>query len=47
MEAHHKAGKLDGLNTTWDNEGKILSQLRYENGEAVERLVENGVAVQP
>jgi antitoxin component YwqK of YwqJK toxin-antitoxin module len=46
-EAHHKEGKLEGLNTTWDNEGKILSQLRYENGEPVERLVENGEAVQP
>ena len=46
-EAHHKEGKLEGLNTTWDKDGRILSQLRYENGQAVERLVENGEAVQP
>ena len=38
-------GSLEGMETTWNEEGEVLSRYLFQAGKVVERFVENGVVV--
>jgi hypothetical protein len=45
LEEFYQGDLRHGLSTTWDVNGTIIEQLRYENGKLVETLVGNRVEV--
>jgi len=38
LELNYKDDKQHGLMTEWDEDGKVLSQTKWENGELVEKI---------
>jgi len=42
LEKFYKGDLRHGLSTTWDENGSIVGQRRYEDGKLVETLFENG-----
>jgi len=44
-EANFRQDLIEGLETTWDEDGQVISKYRFEGGKLVERLIENGTAV--
>ncbi|MBT3636266.1 MAG: hypothetical protein HN531_04965 [Opitutae bacterium] len=44
-EANFRQDLIEGLETTWDEDGQVVSKYRFEGGKLVERLIENGTAV--
>ena len=45
LEEFYKGDLRHGLSTKWDDNGTVIEQHRYENGNLVETLVENGAKV--
>ena len=44
-EANFGQNLIEGLETTWDEDGQVVSRYRFEGGKLVERLIENGITV--
>jgi len=44
-EANFRQDLIDGLETTWDADGQVISKYRFEGGKLVERLIESGITV--
>jgi len=44
-EANFRHDLIEGLETTWDEDGQVISKYRFEGGKLVERLIENGITV--
>ena len=42
LEEFYKGDLRHGLSTTWDENGSIVEQRRYDDGKLVETLFENG-----
>ena len=44
-ETNFREDLIDGIETTWNEDGQVVSKYRFEQGKLVERLIENGMVV--
>ena len=44
-EANFRDDLIDGIETTWNEDGQVVSKSRFEKGKLVEQLIERGIGV--